>query len=77
MILCGMLDLCRLIIALVIDLFQPCAAVEAEILVLRQQIIVLRGRPDRVPLLAGRQDGSGLGLPAVSEDARGARHRPA
>ncbi len=48
-----MLDLCRLIVALVIDLFRPRAAVEAEILVLRQQIIVLRrGRPSRVPLLA-------------------------
>ena len=46
MILCGMLDLCRLILAIVIDLFRPRAAVEAEILVLRQQIIVLRrGRP--------------------------------
>jgi transposase InsO family protein len=53
MILYGMLDLCRLIVALVIDLFQPRAAVEAEILVLRQQIIVLRrGRPGRVPLSA-------------------------
>jgi len=53
MILCGMLDLCRLILAIVIDLFQPRAVVEAEILVLRQQIIVLRrGRPGRVPLLA-------------------------
>jgi hypothetical protein len=29
-----MLDLCRLIVAFVIDLFQPRAAVEAEILVL-------------------------------------------
>ena len=53
MILCGMLDLCRQIAALVIDLFRPRAAVEAEILVLRQQIIVLRrGRSGRVPLLA-------------------------
>jgi hypothetical protein len=52
MILCGMLDLCRLIVALVIDLFRPRAAAEAEILVLRQQIIVLRrGRPGRVSLL--------------------------
>jgi hypothetical protein len=40
-----MLDLCRLILAIVIDLFRPRAAVEAEILVLRQQIIVpQRGR---------------------------------
>ncbi len=53
MILCGMLELYRLILAIVIDLFQPRAAVEAEILVLRQQINVLRrGRPGRVPLLA-------------------------
>ena len=53
MILCGMLDLCSLILAIVIDLFRPRAAVEAEILVLRQQIIVLRRcRPGRVPLLA-------------------------
>ena len=48
-----MLNLCRLILAIVIDLFQPRAAVEAEILVLRQQIIVLRrGRPGRMPLSA-------------------------
>jgi transposase InsO family protein len=38
---------------MVIDLFRPRAAVEAEILVLRQQIIVLRrGRPGRIPFLA-------------------------
>jgi hypothetical protein len=44
-----MLDLCGVIVALVIDLFWPRAAVEAKILVLRQQIIVLRrGRPGRV-----------------------------
>jgi hypothetical protein len=46
MILCGMLDLCRIILWIVVDLFRPRAAMEAEILVLRQQIIVLRrGRP--------------------------------
>jgi hypothetical protein len=46
-------DLCRLIVAPVIDLFRPRAAVEAEILVLRQQIIVLRrGSSGRVPFLA-------------------------
>lgn len=51
MILCGMLDLCR-IVGTVVDLLRPRAALEAEILVLRQQIIVLRrGRPDRVPFL--------------------------
>jgi hypothetical protein len=59
MILCGMLDLCRLILAIVIDLFRPRAAVEAEILVLRQQIIVLRRtRPGRVPLLAAKLESS-------------------
>jgi hypothetical protein len=48
-----MVDLCRLILAMVIDLFRPRAAVEAEILVLRQQIIVLRwDRSGRVPFLA-------------------------
>jgi hypothetical protein len=76
MILCGMLDLCRLIVAIVIDLFRPRAAVEVEILVLRQQIIVLRrGRPGRVLFLA--IDRIVLGLPAVSEDPRSARHCPA
>jgi hypothetical protein len=41
MMLCGMLDLCRLIFGIVVDRFRPRAAMEAEILVLRQQIIVL------------------------------------
>ena len=53
MIFCGMLDLCRIIFGIVVDLFRPRAALEAVILVLRQQIIVLRrGRPSRVPFLA-------------------------
>src|SRR5512143_952331 len=53
MILCWMLDLCRIIFWIVTDLIRPRTALEAEILVLRQQIIVLRrGRPSRVPLLA-------------------------
>jgi hypothetical protein len=52
MILCGMLDLCRIIFEIIVDLFRPRAALEAEMLVLRQQIIVLRrGRPSRVPFL--------------------------
>ena len=47
-----MLDLCRIIFGIVVDLFRPRAVLEAEILVLRQQIIVLRrGRPGRVPFL--------------------------
>ena len=45
MILCGMLELCRQILAIVIDLFRPRAAVEAEIIVLRQQINRTGGRP--------------------------------
>ena len=44
MILCGMLDLRRLIRAIAIDLFRQRAAVEAEILMWRQPIIVLRQR---------------------------------
>src|SRR4029450_12974506 len=53
MIFCGMLDLCRIIFGIVVDLFRPRAALEAEILVLRQQIIVLRrGRPSRLPFQA-------------------------
>jgi hypothetical protein len=48
-----MSDLIKLIWALVVDLFRSSAALEAEILVLRQQIIVLRrGRPIRPPLRA-------------------------
>ena len=46
MILYGMLSLCRMIFGAVVDLFRPRAALEAEILVLRQQIVVLRrGKP--------------------------------
>jgi hypothetical protein len=53
MILCGMLDLCRIIFWIVVDLFRPRAALEAGILVLRQQITVLRrGRPSRLSFLA-------------------------
>ena len=50
MILYGMLSLCRMIFGTVVDVFRPRAALEAEILVLRQQIVVLRrGKPGRVP----------------------------
>jgi hypothetical protein len=53
MVFCGMLDLCRIIFGIVVDLVRPRVALEAEILVLRQQIIVLRrDRPSRVPFLA-------------------------
>jgi len=48
-----MLTLVRLIFSLIDDLFRPRAALEAELLVLRQQIIVLRrGRPSRTSLRA-------------------------
>jgi transposase InsO family protein len=48
-----MSDLIRLILAFLVDLFRSRAALEAEVLVLRQQIIVLRrGRPTRLPFLA-------------------------
>ena len=43
-----MMDLCRLIFGMVIDLLRSRVALEAEILVLRQQINVLRRtRPKR------------------------------
>ena len=48
-----MLDLIGLIFGLVVDLFRPLAALEAEILVLRQEIIVLRrSKPTRLPFVA-------------------------
>ena len=37
-----MLDFCKLIFGIVVDLFRPRTAMEAEVLVLRWQIIVLR-----------------------------------
>jgi len=44
MILRGMLDLCWVIFKTVVDLFRPRAALEAEMLVLRQQrLLVVRG----------------------------------
>jgi hypothetical protein len=43
----------RLIFALIVDLFRSRAALEAEVLALRQQILVLRrGRSTRLPFLA-------------------------
>jgi hypothetical protein len=48
-----MLDLIRLSFSLVVDLFRSRAVLEAEILVLRQQITVLRrGKPTRLPFVA-------------------------
>jgi hypothetical protein len=48
-----MCDLFRLIFGLIIDLFRSRAALEAEVLVLKQQIIVLRrDKPNRMSFLA-------------------------
>ena len=48
-----MVTLIRLIFSLLADLFRSRAALEAEILVLRQQVIVLRrGKPARLPFMA-------------------------
>jgi hypothetical protein len=48
-----MCDLYRLIFGLVVDLIRSRTALEAEALVLKQQIIVLRrGKPNRMPFLA-------------------------
>ena len=58
MILCGMLDLCRIIFGIIVDLLRPRAALGAEILVLRQQIIVLRrGQTGPVAIFDYRQNG--------------------
>ncbi|MGC1744670.1 MAG: hypothetical protein WA754_19235, partial [Pseudolabrys sp.] len=63
-----------MIFGIVVDLFRPRAALEAEILVLRQQIIVLRrGRPSRVPFLVVDRMVLGWVCQLVSEDPRGAR----
>ena len=46
-------ELIRSILGLVVDLFRSRAALEAEVLVLRQQITVLRrGKPTRLPFMA-------------------------
>ena len=51
--MCRMSDFIRLIFGLVVDLFRSRAVLEAEIIVLRQQIIVLRrGKPTRLPFIA-------------------------
>jgi hypothetical protein len=48
-----MSELCRLIFGIFIDLVRSRAALEAEIVVLRQQINVLRrARPKRLPFVS-------------------------
>jgi steroid delta-isomerase-like uncharacterized protein len=52
-----MWDLCRLFVGLVVDLFRSRAALEAEVLVLKQQIIVLRrGKPCIDKIFSGFPD---------------------
>ena len=51
--MCRMMPLIKLMFGLLADLFRSRAALEAEILVLRQQIIVLRrGKPFRLRFMA-------------------------
>ena len=55
-----MSDLCKLVFGMVIDLFRSRAALEAEILVLRQQINVLRrANPKRLPFVSIDNGGYG------------------
>ena len=69
-----MSGLLRLLFGLVVDLFRSRAALEVEIIVLRQQITVLRrGKPNRLTFMA--TDRLGLDLPTVSQRPRGPRHR--
>jgi hypothetical protein len=71
-----MCDLFRLIFGLVVDLFRSRAALEAEVLVLRQQIIVLRrGKPTRLALLIVDRVVLGWVCHLVSEGPQRARHR--
>ena len=73
MILCGMLDLCRIIFAIVVDLFRPRAALEAEILVLRQQITGAATRQTQSAAIPNRRQGrSGLGVCHLLPKARDA-----
>jgi hypothetical protein len=77
MILRGMLDLCGIIFETIFDLFRPRAALEAEIFVLRTDRRAATGQPGPGAIFGCRQDGSGLGLPAVSESPRSASDRSA
>src|SRR5688572_894183 len=73
-----MLALIRLAFGLIADLFRSRAALEAEILVLRQQIIVLA--PEKAGTTAVHshgQVGVGLDLPAVSQYLQCPRDRTA
>ena len=61
-------DLIRLILAFVIDLFRSRAALEAEVLVLRQQIVA-PWQAEPTEYVGHRQAVAGMGLLAVSKRA--------
>jgi len=67
-----MWDLCRLIWWVVVDLFRPRAKLEAEILVLRQQINVLRRTAPKRLLLSSIDRLILVGLYRLFPDVRGA-----
>src|SRR6266702_4966492 len=67
-----MWDLCRLIWWVVVDLFRPRAKLEAEILVLRQQINVLRRTAPKRLLLSSIDRLIFVGLYRLFPDVRGA-----
>jgi hypothetical protein len=66
-----MWDLCRLIWWMVVDLFRPRAKLEAEILVLRQQINVLRRTAPKRLLLSSIDRLIFVGLYRLFPDVRG------
>src|ERR1700719_2014841 len=67
-----MWELCRLIWWVLVDLFRPRAKLEAEILVLRQQINVLRRTAPKRPLLSSIDRLIFVGLYRLFPDVRGA-----
>src|SRR5712692_5514933 len=67
-----MWDLCRLIWWVLVDLFRPRAKLEAEILVLRQQINVLRRTAPKRLLLSSIDRLIFVGLYRLFPDVRGA-----
>jgi hypothetical protein len=67
-----MWDLCRLVCWVLVDLFRPRAKLEAEILVLRQQINVLRRTAPKRLLLSSIDRLIFVGLYRLSPDVRGA-----
>jgi hypothetical protein len=66
-----MWDLCRLIWWVLVDLFRPRAKLEAEILVLRQQINVLRRTAPKRLLLSSIDRLIFVGLYRLFPDVRG------